>query len=341
MVPDRTRLPRRRFLRGSLALAGVSLLAGCGPPLFRLRQRQAFRVGVLSYSTLASSAAQLDAFRGGLRDLGYVEGQDIVLELRFTEGWPERYPELAAELVQLGVASIVVHDPNAVLAAQRASDTIPIVMAGASEVPVERGLVASLARPGGTVTGLTSGTPTLAAKRLQLLKDSVPNLARVAFINDPAISPIEANPKVGVFRTAADALGLRLDVVDLRAPDEFEALFEDLGRKQVGGFFIDGSPTTFAHRLRLSELAIRQRLPSIGLGSQYKDAALLAYGANNPDVWRRAATHVDKLLKGASPADLPVEQPTAFDFTINLKIAQALGLSVPQSVLSQATEVIQ
>nr|MBA2450317.1 ABC transporter substrate-binding protein [Chloroflexota bacterium] len=310
-------------------------------PLVRPRQTRAVRVGILSLGTAASTTAQLDAFRGGLRDLGYVDGQDIVLEPRFAEGRPERYPELAAELVQLDVAAIVAGEPNAVLAAQGASTTIPIVMAGASEVAVERGLIASLARPGGTVTGLTNGTPTLSAKRLQLLKEAVPSLTRAAFINDPAISPIEANPKVGVFRAAAEALGLWLEVVDLPAPDEFEALFADLSRKQVGGFFIDGSPTTFAHRLRLSELAIRHRLPSIWQGSPAKDAALLAYGANTIDLWRRTATHVDKLLKGASPADLPVELPTAFDFTINLKIAQALGLTIPQAVLQQATEVVQ
>jgi putative ABC transport system substrate-binding protein len=289
----------------------------------------------------ASTTAQVDAFRGGLRDLGYVEGQKVVLEPRFAEGRPERYPELAAELVRLNVASIVANDPNAVLAAKQASDAIPIVMAGASETPVERGFVASLARPGGNVTGLTQGTPTLPTKRLQLLKDTVPGLARVAFINDPAISPIEANPKVGGLRAAAEALGLRLEVVDLPAPDEFEALFADLGRKQVEGFFPDGSPISFTHRLRLSELAIRHRLPWIGQGSQYKDAALLAYGANSLDVWRRAATYVDKLLKGASPADLPVEQPTVFDFVINLQIARALGLTIPAALLQQATEIVQ
>jgi len=341
VAPDQVRHTRRRFLQSGLTLAGVSLLAGCGAPLFQPRQTRAVRVGILSLGTPASTTAQLEAFRGGLRDLGYVEGQDIVLEPRFAEGKTERYPELAAELVQLNVSAIVVNEPNALLAAQRASTTIPIVMAGASEVPVERGLIASLARPGGTVTGLTNGTPTLSAKRLQLLKDAVPSLTHVAFINDPAISPIEANPKVGVFRTAADALGLRLDVVDQRAPDEFEALFADLSRKQVGGFFIDGSPTTFAHRLRLSELAIQHRLPSIWGGSQFKDAALLTYGANNLDVWRRTATHVDKLLKGASPADLPVELPTRFDFTINLQIARALGLTIPDPLLRQATEIVQ
>jgi putative tryptophan/tyrosine transport system substrate-binding protein len=336
-----TRHSRRRFLRSSLALAGLGLLAGCGRLPFQPQQTRLSRVGILSARTPADGAPVLDAFRGGLRDLGYVEGRDIVLEPRFAEGISERYPELAAELVQLNVSIIVANEPNAVLAARRASDTIPIVMAGASEVPVERGLVASLARPGGTVTGLTQGTPTLPTKRLQLLKDTVPDLARVAFINDPAISPIEANPKVGGLRAAAEALGLRLEVVDLPAPEEFEALFADLVRKQVGAFFPDGSPVSLAHRFRLSELAIRHRLPWIGQGSQYKDAALLAYGANILDVWRRVATHVDKLLKGASPADLPVEQPTKFDFVVNLKIARALGLTIPQEVLMQATEVIQ
>jgi putative ABC transport system substrate-binding protein len=337
-----TAFNRRQFLRSGLALAGLGLaVAGCGLPPPQVQRTRPARVGILSSRTPADGAPLLDAFRGGLRDLGYVEGQDIVLEPRFGEGRPERYPELAAELVQLNVSIIVAGDPNAVRAARRASDTIPIVMAGASEVPVELGLIASFARPGGNVTGLTQGTPELPAKRLQLLKDTVPGLARVAFINDPGISPIEANPKVGGLRAAAEALGLRLELMDLPAPEEFEALFADLGRKQVGAFFPDGSPVTFAHRFRLSELAIRHRLPWIGQGSIYKDAALLTYGANILDVWRRAATHVDKLLKGANPADLPVEQPTTFDFTINLKIARALGLTIPQEVLMQATEVIQ
>ena len=332
---------RRRFVRGALAFAGASLLSACAAPLSALPQKRPARIGMLSASTSPSDALQLDALRGGLRDLGYIEGRDIVLEPRFTEGRLDRYAESATELVQLSVAVIVAYDPNAILAARQASYTTPIVMAGGSEVPVERGLIASLARPGGTVTGVTYGTPTLSAKRLQFLKDSVPKLERVAFINDPAVSPIESNPKVGVFRTAAEALGLHLDVVDLPTPEELEGLFADLNRTQVGALFVDGSSTAFNNRLRLSELAIRYRLPSIWQGSQYKDAALLVYGANYADVWLRAAIHVDKLLKGAKPGDLPVEQPTTFDFIINLKIAQSLGLTIPQSVLAQATDIIQ
>jgi putative tryptophan/tyrosine transport system substrate-binding protein len=287
----------------------------------------------------------LDAFRGGLLDLGYVEGRDIVLESRYAEGQAERYPELAAELVRLGVSAIVAVDPTTVRAAQQASDTIPIVMAGASEIPVERGLIAGLARPGGNVTGLTYGTPDLPAKRLQLLREVVPDLARVAFIGgEPEL--IEANPKVGGMAAAAQALGLQLALVSLRtpndlAPRDFEAVFAELARKQVGAFVMDSSTLAANNQARLSELAIRDRLPSMWGSSQFRDAALLAYGANNLDVWRRCATHVDKLLKGASPGDLPVELPTAFDFVINLQIARALGLTLPLSVLQQASEVIQ
>jgi len=335
------RWSRRDFLRGSLALTGLGLLSGCGVLPAPAQPTKVPRIGILSLGTPASLTAQLEAFRGGLRDLGYVEGRDLVLEPRFAEGRPERYAELAPELVQLGAAIIVANEPNAVLAAQQASDTVPIVIAGASETPVERGLIASFAHPGGRVTGLAFGMPGLAAKRLQLLKEAVPDLARVAFINDPAISPIAANPKVGVFTQAAADLGLQVEVVDLPPPATFGTLFAGLSRTQVGGFYIEGSPTTFAHRLRLSELATQQRLPSIWQGSQVKDAALLAYGANALDLWRRCTTYVDKLMKGASPADLPVEQPTRFDFTVNLRIAQALGLTIPQSVLQQATEIIQ
>jgi len=335
------RWSRRDFLRGSLALTGLGLLSGCGVLPAPAQPTKVPRIGILSLGTPASLTAQLEAFRGGLRDLGYVEGRDLVLEPRFAEGRPERYAELAPELVQLGAAIIVANEPNAVLAAQQASDTVPIVIAGASETPVERGLIASFAHPGGRVTGLAFGMPGLAAKRLQLLKEAVPDLARVAFINDLAVSPIADNPKVGLFSAAAEALGLGLEVADLPPPEAFEALFADLARKRVGGIFIDGSPNTFAHRLRLSELAIRHRLASIWQGSQGKDAALLAYGANSADLWRRSATHVDKLLKGAKAADLPVELPTRFDFAVNLQIARALGLTIPDSLLRQATELIQ
>lgn len=191
------------------------------------------------------------------------------------------------------------------------------------------------------MTGLAFGTPGLAAKRLQLLKEAVPNLGRVAFINDRAISPIADNPKVGPFSVAAAALGLAVEVADLPAPEELEALFADLAGKHVDGICIDGSPNAFAQRLRLSNLAIRGRLASIWQGSLGKDDALLPDGANSPDLWRRSATYVDKLLRGASAAELPVESPAVFELTVNLGIVRALGLSIPQSVLQQATAVIQ
>jgi putative ABC transport system substrate-binding protein len=323
-------LNRRQFLQGSLGLVGLGLLAGCGQLVLPWqRAPKAPPIGILSLGTQASIAAHLETLRSGLRDLGYVEGRDFVLEPRYAEGHPERYAELAPELVQLGAAIIVANEPTAVLAAQRASATVPIVMAGASETPVERGLIAGFARPGGRVTGLAFGTPGLAAKRLQLLKEAVHDLARVAFINDLAISPIEANPKVGLFSTAAAALGLGLEVANLPAPEEFEALFADLARKQVGGIFIDGSPNTFAQRLRLSELAIRHRLSSIWQGALGKDAALLAYGANSSDLWRRSATYIDKLLKGASAADRLERQPLGLDPADHRPAQLHLGLEGP------------
>ena len=338
-------LGRRRFLRGGLAVAGASLLAGCGAPLVPRQQAQAARVGILSLTTPAAGGSLLDALRGGLRDLGYVEGQTIILEPRFVEGRVERYPELVAELVRLGVSVIVVQDSTAVRVAAQVGGTIPIVIACGSEVPVERGLVASLARPGGTVTGVSCGAPELPAKRLQLLHDTVPGLARVAFIGGEP-EPIEDNPKVAGVAAAARALGLALEVVSLRtppdfAPREFEEVFAELTRKQVGAFVMDSSALAGSNRLQLGELAIRHRLPSIWGASQYKDAALLVYGANNPDTWRHSAAHIDKLLKGASPAELPMELPVAFDFIVNLKQARALGLTMPPAVLQQASEIIQ
>jgi putative tryptophan/tyrosine transport system substrate-binding protein len=346
MRRTRSRFGRRSFLQGGLALAGIGVAAGCGqasPPW--QRPAKVPRVGILPLTTPASGASLLDAFRGGLRDLGYVEGQTIILEPRFSEGQVERYPELVAELVRLDVSVIVVQDSTAVRVARQAGGTIPIVFACGSEVPVERGLVASLARPGGTVTGVSCGTPELPAKRLQLLRDAVPDLARVAFIGGEP-EPVEANPKVGGVAAAARALGLGFELVGLRTPPDFaprdlEEVFAELARKQVGAFVMDSSAMAANNRLQLSELAIRHRLPSIWGSSQYRDVAFLVYGANNPDAWRHSAAHIDKLLKGASPAELPVELPTAFDFIVNLKIARALGLTIPESVLQQATEVIQ
>jgi putative ABC transport system substrate-binding protein len=244
----------------------------------------------------------------------------------------------------LGVAAIVAQEPNAVRAAAGVG-AIPVVMAGGSEVPVERGFVAGLARPGGAVTGVSYGTPELPAKRLELLKEAVPDLTRVAFIGGEP-EPIGANPKVSGIAAAARALGLRLELVSLRTADDFTPrdfgeVFAELARKRVGAFVMDASALAADGRPRLAALAIRQRLPSIWGSSLYKDAALLAYGANLLDVWRRAAAHVDKLLKGANPADLPVELPTEFDFIVNLTTARALGMAVPASVLQQATEVVQ
>ena len=336
---------RRRFLQGSLTLAGVGLLSACGAPRFRPWQTGPTRIGMISFVTPAAGAPQVEALRDGLRALGHLEGRDVIVEPRFTEGEVERSADLAAELVRLGVSAIVAQDPTAIRAARQASDTIPIVMAGGSEVPVERGLVASLARPGGTVTGVSCGTPELPAKRIQLLKDAVPGLARVAFVGGEP-EPIEANPKVGGVASAAQALGLGLELVSLRmppdfAPRDFDEVFAELAGKQVGAFVMDSSALAGNNRVQLSELAIRHRLPSVWGSSQYKDTSLLVYGANNPAAWWHTATHIDKLLKGASPAELPVELPTAFDFIVNLKVARALGLAIPQSVLQQATEVIQ
>jgi putative ABC transport system substrate-binding protein len=343
LPPSRT--GRRAFLRGGLVLAGLGLAAACGqlsPPW--KPPAKVLLVGVLSILAPDAGAPYLDALRGGLRDLGYVEGRDIALEPRFTEGRIERLPDLAAELARLGVAAIVAQEPNAVRAAAGAGG-VPVVMAGGSEVPVERGFVASLARPGGAVTGVSYGTPELPAKRLQLLRDAAPDLTRVAFIGGEP-EPIEANPKVPGLAAAARALGLELELVSLRTADDFTPrdfgeVFAELARKRVGAVVMDANALAANGRAQLAELAIRHRLPSIWGSSLYKDAGLLAYGANFLDVWRRAAAHVDKLLKGADPADLPVELPTEFDFIVNLKTAEALGLTVPPSVLQQATEVIQ
>jgi putative ABC transport system substrate-binding protein len=245
-------------------------------------------------------------------------------------------------LVSLNVAAILAASPTSVRAAQQVTNTIPIIMEGASEIPVELGLVASLARPGGNVTGLSiGGGLEIPGKRLQLLQETVPGLSRVAVLADATAAPFESNPKFGPLNTAAPSLGVQLQVVNVRAPEEFDGAFSAMRSNGAEAVYVDPTPLIGFNRARLVELAVQHRLPSMYPSSFYADVGLLTYGANVPDLWRRSATYIDKILKGAKPAELPVERPTKFDFIINLKMAQALGLTIPQAVLQQATQVIQ
>jgi ABC-type uncharacterized transport system substrate-binding protein len=300
------------------------------------------RIGYLSPGLVAASPRTLEAFRQGLRDLGYVEGRNVVIEYRSAEGKFERLPALAAELVALKVDVIVTSTTEGVLAAKQATRTFPIVCAAAGD-PVGSGLVTSLARPGGNVTGLSALTPELVGKCLELLTQAVPGVSRVAALWQPGALPERTEKDMlKEADVAARALGVRLQFVEARGPADFDRAFSDMTRARARAFTVLGSTMFIIEHRRLVDLAAKNRLPAVYPLRQFVDAGgLMAYGPNVADLYRRAATYVDKILKGAKPADLPVEQPTKFELVINLKTAKALGLTIPPSVLGRADEVIQ
>jgi ABC-type uncharacterized transport system substrate-binding protein len=297
------------------------------------------RIGWLSTSAPRVDLTP-DALRQGLRELGYVEGQNLVMEYRWAEGKAERLPDLAAELVQLPVDVIVAAGTAAVRAAQHATRTIPIVMADTAD-PVGQGLVASLARPGGNITGFSLLMAELPSKRLELLKETVPQRARVAVVANPADPTYEA--RMNNLRMAAQALGLPLHVVEMRRADELDPAFAAMPRAGVDALLVFGDTLLLGRlRGRTIDLAAKHRLPAMYEGRPWVVAGgLMSYGPSLSDMHRRAAVFVDKILKGAKPADLPVEQPMKFELVINLKTAQALGLTIPPSLLFQADEVIK
>jgi putative ABC transport system substrate-binding protein len=280
----------------------------------------------------------IEGFRQGLRELGYVEGGNIVVEYRYAEGKADRYGALAAEMVKLKPDLIVVWGTEFTQAVRRATPTIPIIFALADR-PVEMGLVENLARPGGNVTGLTTLSFELSAKRLELLKEALPKLTQVGVLYgpDPRVAPTLKEMAV-----AARPLGIRLQPLEVRGPEDFDRAFAEMTREGAGAFVL--LPTSLAptHGVRLGDLALRRRLPAIAQGREFVAAGgLMAYAANATDMARRAATFVDKILKGAKPANLPVEQPTKFELVVNLKTAKALGLTIPPTVLVRADEIIQ
>jgi putative ABC transport system substrate-binding protein len=325
---------RRWLLQGSLALAGVSLLSGCekGPKVPR--------IGFLAVGSRDGRAFLIEGFLQGLRDHGYVEGQNIVIEYRFSADRNDRLPELAAELVALKVDLIVASGSPASFAAKQVTDAIPIVMGSLNADPVATGLIASLARPGGNITGITEMAPQLSGKRLQLLKETVPSLSRVAvFWNplNPAYGPILKD-----LEAAAQTMGVGLQRLEVRVPEDFEGAFEAATRQRAGALIAPGDPLVTNRPRMVADLALKYRLPTMGENKEMATAgALLSLGPNIVDSYRRSATHVDKILKGAKPGDLPMEQPTKFDLFVNLKTARALGMTIPPSVLVQATQVIQ
>jgi putative ABC transport system substrate-binding protein len=300
------------------------------------------RIGWLGFNLAAGDPRITEAFLQGLRDLGYVEGRNVVVDYRDAEGKSERLSALAAELVALKVDLIVVAGTLAALAAKQATRTLPIVFIAVGD-PVTSGLVTSLARPGGNVTGSTVLDPALVGKRLEQLKQAVPGVSRVAVLWQPGFLPERTGKDIlKETEVAGRALGVRLQFVEARGPADFDRAFSDMTRARAGALTVLGSAMLFAERRRLVDLAAKHRLPAVYTTREFVDAGgLMAYGPNVADLFRRAATYVDKILKGAKPGDLPVEQPTKFELVINLKTAKALGLTIPQSLLQRADEVIQ
>ncbi|MBI4610414.1 MAG: ABC transporter substrate-binding protein [Candidatus Rokubacteria bacterium] len=297
------------------------------------------RIGFLYPVSAALASSRTEAFVQGLREFGYIEGQNITIEWRLSEVPADRLSELAAELVRLKVDVIVTGGTPAAFAARKATSTIPIVMSSVGD-PVATGLVATLARPGGNITGLSLVSPDLAGKRLELIKESVPGLSRVAILVNLA-NPIQ-KVVLGQTEVAARSLGMQLQPVDVRDPRELESAFAAMAKRRAGAVIVPFDPIFFSNRRRIVDLAAKSRLPAIYFDKGYVEAGgLMAYGPNIADLARRAATYVDRILKGAKPADLPVEQPTRFELVINLKTAKALGLTIPQSVLFRADHVIQ
>jgi len=332
------KLDRRRMLQGSMAVAGLGLLAGCGVRLGTPPSARVARIGLLSSGNQIAGGL-LDVCQQGLHDLGYVEGQHYTMDGRFAGGDADRLTALAGELARSAPDVIIAGGTLSVVAAQAASSTIPIVMSNLGD-PVGAHLIASLGRPGGNVTGVSGMAVQLSGKRLDLFKGMVPGVTRVAAIWDAPDASMAA--EYGETRTAGQALGIEVEPMGARTADDFDRAYAAAGAVPLDGVIVIADPLMYGNRRRLVDLAMQYRLPTISSDAAYAEAGgLMSYGPNGPDQQRRTAYYIDKILRGAKPADLPVEQPTEFQFIVNLKAAQALGLTIPQSILQQTTEVIQ
>jgi putative ABC transport system substrate-binding protein len=317
------------------------LLALCLPAAAQ-QPKKVPRIGYLASRDPANESARAEAIRLALREGGYIEGQNIAVEYRYAEGKRDRFPELAAELVRLKIDIIVVAGGGRLIrAAMNATKTIPIVMVGDGVDPVVAGLIESLARPGGNVTGITNLGGELGGKRLELLKEAVPNLARVAVLYDPAIQTSVPDVKE-VLPVAARALKLTLQAREVRGANDLDKVFAALQKQRPDGLYVLGGPLMRANEKRIADFALKSRLPSTYVFRESVEAGgLMYYGADEAESYRRVAYYVDRILKGAKPAVLPVEQPMKFEFVVNLKTAKQIGLIIPQSVLYRANRVIK
>jgi putative ABC transport system substrate-binding protein len=328
------RMSRRIFVFVCL-LPAVLLPADSGAQ----QAKKVARIGYLSRSSESGNLPRIAAFRQGLRDLGYIEGQNFVVEYRYAEGKSDRLPALAVDLLRLKVDVIVAPGTGPVSAARRATRTIPIVMVNAAD-PVGNGFVASLARPGGNITGLSTLAPDLSGKRLELLKEAVPTTSRMAVLWNPVVP--QRSIEVKETEVAAHSLGVQLQSVEARAAGDLEPAFSAMIEGRANALIVLGDGMFNAHRTRILELAVKSRLPAMYNEEEYVLAGgLMVYAPSTNDLARRAATYVDKILKGTKPADLPVEQPTKFELIINLKAAKQIGLTIPPNVLARADKVIK
>ena len=326
-------MDRRRFVL-------VTLAALVAPRLVLAQTaKKIWRVGYLSMASPESDRHWVAALRQGLKDHGYVEGQNLILELRHASNRADKVPGLAAELARRGVAVMLVYGGPAIAEAKKAMSNVPIVMLVHAD-PVGSGVVASLARPGGNITGLTDGHADLAPKRLELLKEVVPSVSRVAALFNPATS--FAIRQWQLVQAAAPRLGLTVLPIEIRGAGEIERAFGAIVKERADAVFIIPDPTWWVGQVpRIAALAIKHRLPAIGTVREFADkGVLVAYGTNFAELWRRSASYVDRILKGAKPGDLPIEQANKFDLVINLKTAKALGITVPRAVLLRADQVI-
>ena len=318
----------------------ITLLGGAAAWPLAARAQQAGKIRAIGLLSPASrSPSVVPALFDALAELGWIEGKNLVVERRYAENRLERLPELAAELVRLNVEVIVANGTLGPLAAKRATSTIPIVMTAAGD-PLGSGLVASLARPGGNVTGISLMAPDLGGKRLELLKELLPRLARVAVLWNAA------NPYPAIVfketQAAGRTLGIEVQSLEVRGPDDFDGAFDTARKQRPDALITVEDPLTFSHQKRIADFATGQQLPSLyGFREFVVAGGLMSYGANVADLFRRAASYVDKILKGAKPADLPVQQPTTFELVINVKTARALGLEIPPTLLARADEVIE
>jgi putative ABC transport system substrate-binding protein len=327
-----------RAMKTRLASCALTLGLLAGPLAAEAQSAgKVYRIGWLHPQPLPKQ--WLAGFDQGLREFGYVEGKDLIIERRWGDGNFDRLPAMAADLVRLNVDVLISGNSRALRELQKATRTIPIVMLGSGD-PLGAGLVASLARPGGNLTGLSQLAPELSGKRLELLKEVVPRLSRLTMLSNPG------NPSVVIglqeTRAAAAILGLILQSLDVRKPDELDSALATIARDRPDALVLPIDSMIYEQRTRIAEFAVKQGLPSMGPYREFVEVGgLMAYGASIPDIFRRSVGYIDKILKGAKPADLPVEQPTKYEFIINLKTAKLLGLTIPPAVLARADEVIQ